>query len=69
LNNAEPEPNGQEGLADVRIVQALLASMRSGQPVKLEPFEKRSRPGEHQNKENPAIKPRPLVDAQSASGR
>ena len=68
LKNAEPEPDGYEGLADVRIVQALLQSMRSGQPVKLEPFEKRSRPGEHQKKEKSPIKPQDLVDAQSASG-
>jgi glucose-fructose oxidoreductase len=68
LNNAEPEPSGYEGLADVRIVQALLQSMRSGQPVKLDPFEKRSRPGEHQKKEKSPIKPQELVDAQSASG-
>ena len=68
LNNTEPEPSGYEGLADVRIVEALLASMRSGKPVKLEPFEKRSRPSEHQKMEKPAIKPQKLVNAQSASG-
>jgi predicted dehydrogenase len=67
-NNTEPEPSGYEGLADVRVVQALLQSMRSCAPVKLEPFEKRSRPGEHQKKEKSPIKPQKLVDAQSASG-
>lgn len=67
LNNTEPEPNGYEGLADVRVVQALLQSMRSGAPVKLAPFEKRSRPGEGQKKEKSPIKPQNLVDAKSAT--
>jgi len=66
-NNTEPEPNGYEGLADVRIVEALLQSMRSGAPVKLAPFEKRTRPGEHQKKEKSPIKPQNLVDAKSAT--
>src|SRR2546421_585597 len=48
LNNVEPEPCGYEGLADVRVIEALLQSMRSGSPVKLERFEKKSRPGEQQ---------------------
>lgn len=69
VNDAQPEPDGYEGLADVRIVQALLESMRSGQPVKLTPFEKKSRPGEEQKKEKPYVKPQPLVNAESASGQ
>lgn len=68
MKNAEPEPNGYEGLADIRIVQALIESMRAGQPVKLEPFQKTSRPGEEQKKEKSFVKPQGLVDAQSASG-
>lgn len=67
LNNTEPEPNGYEGLADIRIIQALLESIRTEKPVKLEPFEKRSRPGEHQKMEKPHVKPQKLVDAKSAS--
>ena len=67
LNDSEPEPNGYEGLADVRIVEALLESMRSGAPVKLAPFEKRNRPGEDQKKEKSPIKPQKLVDAKSAT--
>lgn len=33
LNNRDPEPSGQQGLADVRIVQALLKSVEINQPV------------------------------------
>jgi predicted dehydrogenase len=67
VNNTEPEPSGYEGLADVRVVEALLQSMRSGSPVKLAPFEKRSRPGEQQKKEKSPIKPQKLVDAKTAT--
>lgn len=70
LENAEPEPSGYEGLADIRIVQALLQSIRSGQAVKLEPFEKKVRPGLNQEIKKAPIKPeKKLVNAQSASGQ
>ena len=67
LNDEEPEPSGYEGLADLRIVEALLQSIRSQQPVKLDPFEKRNRPGEHQVMKKSPVKPeKRLVDAQAA---
>jgi glucose-fructose oxidoreductase len=70
LENEEPEPSGQEGLADIRIVQALLESARTGQPVKLEPFQKSTRPSEQQKMEKKPVKPETdLVHAQSASGQ
>ena len=70
LENQEPEPSGQEGLADIRIVQALIQSARSSQPVKLEPFEKTTRPGEAQKMEKKPVKPeKDLVNAESASGQ
>jgi predicted dehydrogenase len=70
LQNEEPEPSGYEGMADVRIVEALLQSMRSHQPVKLDPYEKRSRAGEQQQMKKSPVKPEEnLVDAQSASGQ
>jgi predicted dehydrogenase len=67
LNRVDPEPSGYEGLADIRVVEALLLSMRSGHPVKLTPFEKGRRPGEQQKIEKSPIKPQKLVHAQSAS--
>ena len=67
VNGAEPEPSGYEGLADLRIVEALLQSMRSAAPVKLPPFEKRTRPGENQKKEKSPIQPQPLVNAETAT--
>lgn len=70
LENREPEPSGQEGLADIRIVQALLESARTAQPVKLGPFEKSTRPSEEQKMEKKPVKPeKDLIHAQSASGQ
>ncbi|MBW8887058.1 MAG: Gfo/Idh/MocA family oxidoreductase [Fibrobacteres bacterium] len=44
LSGKEPEPSGLEGLADVRVIRAIHESARTGKPVALEHFEKRSRP-------------------------
>lgn len=44
LEGTEIEPCGEEGLADVRVVEALLESARSGQCVELAPFTRRLRP-------------------------
>ncbi len=69
--NRDPEPSGYEGMADIRIVEALLKSMRAGQPVKLEPFDKKGTwPGEQQKMDKSAVKPeKDLVNAESASSQ
>ena len=36
LNDRDPEPSGEEGLADVQIIEAMLESVASGRPVRLE---------------------------------
>jgi glucose-fructose oxidoreductase len=67
LNDREPEPSGREGLADVRIIQALLESARLGRPVKLDEFERRSRPTMAMEKKRPPV-PRPrLIHAEAPS--
>jgi predicted dehydrogenase len=38
LQGRTPEPSGREGLADVRIIRALLKSADSGRRVKLSPL-------------------------------
>ena len=38
LNDRDPEPDGEEGYADVRVLEGILAALRTGQPQKLEPF-------------------------------
>jgi len=62
-----PEPSGEEGLADVRIIEALYESARSGQPIELEPFQRRQRPTRDQEiKRRPVRKPE-LVHAERPS--
>jgi glucose-fructose oxidoreductase len=63
----EPEPSGEEGLQDVRIVQALYRSARSGRPVRLPEFSDRRRPSRRQRISRPAVSKPALVKVQSAS--
>ncbi|QGZ67071.1 Gfo/Idh/MocA family protein [Paraburkholderia acidisoli] len=38
LNNTEPEPDAEEGYADVRVLEGIVKALQTGGPVKLEPF-------------------------------
>src|SRR5688572_14553574 len=67
LNNRTPEPSGEEGLQDVRIVQALYESAKTGRPVTLRPFAKRQRPTRRQRISRPGVRKPALVKVQSAS--
>ena len=67
LKNREPEPSGEEGLQDVRIVEALYESARSGKPVTIRPFTKTVRPTGRQRITRPGIKKPALIKVQSAS--
>jgi glucose-fructose oxidoreductase len=66
LHNREPEPSGQEGLADVRIIEALYASARTGKSVKLAPLSKRQRPSSTQELGRPPVRKPELIHARSA---
>src|SRR6202020_927399 len=48
LKNRTPEPSGREGLADLRVVEAIYKAVKSGRLVKLPAFNKRQRPGARQ---------------------
>lgn len=67
LHNRDPEPSGEEGLADVRIIQAIYESARTGSPVKIRRVEKRNRPSRKQEISRPPVKKQPLVHAESGS--
>ena len=43
IEGRDPEPSGREGLADLRVIDALYRSMKTGRPVELPPFEKPER--------------------------
>jgi len=63
INGKEPEPSGWEGLADVRIIQALYRSAQIGVPIRLAPFDKRERPSMELEQRKPPVKKPELVHA------
>jgi glucose-fructose oxidoreductase len=67
VKNREPEPSGEEGLQDVRIVQALYESARTGRPVAIRPFRKTVRPSGRQRVTRPSVRKPHLIKVQSAS--
>ena len=67
LDNRKPEPSGEEGLQDVRIVQALYKSAASGKPVSLPSPARDARPTIRQGITRPGIRKPKLVKVQSAS--
>jgi predicted dehydrogenase len=63
----EPEPSGEEGLADVRVLRAIERSAAEGRVVKLPPFPRAQRPSRAQEIHRPARRPPELVHAQKPS--
>ncbi|ADW68278.1 Gfo/Idh/MocA family protein [Granulicella tundricola] len=43
LNGTEPEPDGEEGFADVRVLEGIIKAVETGQAVMLEPFSRSKR--------------------------
>jgi len=69
LRDNEPEPSGLEGLADVRIVNAIYESARTGKSVQIEPIASKPRPSLGQEVYRPPTsKPPKPVDAASPEG-
>jgi glucose-fructose oxidoreductase len=50
-----PEPSGEEGLADIKIIEALLLSIDLGAPITLEEINKKTRPTESQKITRPSF--------------
>jgi glucose-fructose oxidoreductase len=67
LTNRNPEPSGVEGLADVRIINALYRSAKSGKLVKLGDFEKTERPKLEQEDQLPPVREPELVNVEAPS--
>jgi predicted dehydrogenase len=63
LEDREPEPSGEEGLCDVRVVCAALEAAASGRPVSLPPFLRSQRPELSQNIHKPPLPAPKLIDA------
>jgi glucose-fructose oxidoreductase len=68
LDNRTPEPSGAEGLADVRIIEAMHRSIRSGRWVEVKMPVRKRRPTVKQNIRRPPVPSEPdLVDVKAAS--
>jgi predicted dehydrogenase len=65
--NRKPEPSGEEGLQDVRIIEALYRSARTGRTVKLPPFRDAKAPSGRQRIVRPGVRKPKLVKVKSAS--
>lgn len=68
LQDKKPETSGEEGLIDVRIIEALYRSAKTGKPVKLEKAERKPRPTMKQEIEKPPVDKPDLIKVQSATG-
>jgi predicted dehydrogenase len=68
LQNRDPEPSAEEGLADVRVIRALYQSIGSGEPVLLAPFQRQERPSLEQEIRRPPIEKPSVIHAQAPSG-
>jgi predicted dehydrogenase len=67
IDGIDPEPNGWEGLADIRIIEAIFQSAREGRPVKLQNFEKKVRPGMGQEIQRPPMREPDLIHVDDPS--
>jgi predicted dehydrogenase len=64
LKNREPEPSGEEGLIDVRIIEGLYESARTGKAVRLERATKHKRPSLRQEIKRPPVREPEVVEAE-----
>lgn len=70
LTGKEPEPSGEEGLADVRIIRAIYQSAQTGKPVQLGEFKRQQRPTQEQVIQRPAQEKLPeMVNAADPSSQ
>jgi predicted dehydrogenase len=68
MQNREPEPGADEGLADVRVIRALYRSAETGRPVELPPYEKRERPSLEQEIRRPPVEKPDVINATPPAG-
>jgi glucose-fructose oxidoreductase len=61
----DPQPSGKEGLADVRIIEALYRSVAERRPISLSPLSPERRPTPEQSIHRSAVSEPALVDTES----
>lgn len=67
LNDIEPEPSGYEGMADMRVIDAIKKSAATGKVVSIEPVRKTKRPEASQVEQQPAVAKPHLIQVESGS--
>jgi predicted dehydrogenase len=67
LKDRMPEPSCEEGLQDVRIIQALYESAETGKAVSIPAYERSKTPTGRQRITQPAVEKPRLIKVQSAS--
>jgi len=67
LNGHEPEPDGEEGFLDVRVIEAILESARIHRAVTLEPYVRHRRPTRDQAEHVRPVRKPPVIEAPSPS--
>lgn len=68
LHDRDPEPAGEEGLADVRVIEGMLKSISNGRWISLKARQRQRRPTLRQEIRRPAVRREPqLVDAKATT--
>ena len=65
IHDQTPEPSGREGLADVRVINAIYESAEIGRAVRIEPVPKKRRPDETMQIKRPPVKEQEIIAAGS----
>jgi predicted dehydrogenase len=63
IHDRAPEPSGKEGLADVRVINAIYESTEIGRAVRIEPVQKKRRPDGTMQIKRPPIREPELISA------
>ena len=67
LDDTEPEPDGEEGMLDVRVLVAAEQSLKTGMPVKLQPYRRTRRASIDQLQKLSPVKTPELIGAHKPS--
>jgi glucose-fructose oxidoreductase len=61
MHDRTPEPSGREGLADVRVINAIYESAEIGRAVRIEPVPKKRRPDETMQMKRSPVKEQEMI--------
>ena len=68
LDDKHPEPDGEEGLADVLVIKAIEESLKTGKPVAVKPLQRKQWPTREQIVKLSPVKPGEMVNAAPPEG-